>query len=254
MSNTTSNSVTNANRGGGSGGGGGGKCVDSSLGQEVPCTSNGGWWSSETNCYLYLPPGSMPIDAANNYIWVCQGQGSIVQKTVIAPLSAAGPVAPPPPPDPRDVAQLAIKSMALHAIKIGMAPPPGQGNVGVIGLPTWMWVADPGASTTGPNTKTASIRGYSVTATARLTDITWNMGDGQTVVCNGPGTPYQASNGKSPSPDCGHTYSRSGNYTVTATSHWDVAWSGLGQQGNIPVTLTQTTQLTEVELQAIGQR
>ena len=46
----------------------------------------------------------------------------------------------------------------------------------------------------------------------------------------------------------------SGNYTVTATSHWDVAWSGLGQQGNIPVTLTQTTQLTEVELQAIGQR
>ena len=119
MSNTTSNSVTNANRGGGGGGGGGGKCVDSSLGQEVPCTSNGGWWSSETNCYLYLPPGSMPIDAANNYIWVCQGQGSIVQKTVIAPLSAAGPVAPPPPPDPRDVAQLAIKSMALRAIKIG---------------------------------------------------------------------------------------------------------------------------------------
>ena len=36
------------------------------------------------------------------------------------------------------------------------------------------------------------------------------MGDGSTVTCDGPGTPYQAeTDPKASSPDCGHTYLRS---------------------------------------------
>lgn len=72
----------------------------------------------------------------------------------------------------------------------------------------------------GPNTKTASAGGYSVTATGRVTRVVWSMSDGQTVACSTPGTSYADSFGVAPSPDCGYRYSRQGTYTVSATSCW----------------------------------
>lgn len=233
-----------------SSGGGGASC--SFQGKAIPCSGQEGWWNAQHQCYASLPEASLPYDDAGDYLFKCvapDGGGSFF----VGPLSSAGPAAPPPPPDPEELAQMAIKSMELRPIQIGMAPPLGAGKVGVVGLPTWMWVADPGPSTTGPNVKTATVRGYSVTATATLSDITWDMGDGESVSCRA-GTPYQPSYGRASSPDCGYTYSTSGGYTVRATSHWTVTWTGMGQQGTVPITVNQEAQLTEVELQAIGQR
>ncbi len=45
-----------------------------------------------------------------------------------------------------------------------------------------------------------------VTATEQVTPIRWTMGDGATVTCTGPGTPYRCSEGMADSPDCGHRY------------------------------------------------
>lgn len=214
---------------------------------------NGAWYSASNDCYASLPAGSLP-QPDGNYLWACiDGSGS-GGRFFLAPLTAAGAAAPPPPPDPAVLAQTAVNQMGLRSIGVGMAPPPGAGKVGVIGLPTWMWVADPGPSTTGPQTRTASERGYTVTATATLTDITWSMGDGGSVVCHGASTPYNSSYGRRPSPDCGYTYTKSGDYTVTATSHWQVAWEGIGQSGVIPLQFVSTEQVTQAELQAIGQR
>ena len=105
----------------------------------------------------------------------------------------------------------------------------------------------------GPITRTASARGYTVTATAEVTKIVWNMGDGQSVTCTGPGTPYADSFGKKSSPTCGHTYTRQGRYTVSATSYWTVAWSGIGETGVIPIDFTSTTAITMGESQVITQ-
>ena len=50
----------------------------------------------------------------------------------------------------------------------------------------------------------------------------WLMGDGQVVVCSGPGTVYEDRFGKADSPTCGYTYSKQGVYTVRAESLWRV--------------------------------
>ena len=158
-----------------------------------------------------------------------------------------------PPPDPRLLAQSAILSMDLHAIRIGIVPEDKPDRVGVIGLPTWMWVADRGQSTWGPITRSASERGYSVSATAKVDRVVWSMGDGATVVCRKPGTAYADRFGKRSSPDCGHTYGRQGRYTVRATSYWVVDWAGMGQSGTIRFDLTEDTQIVMGEVQVLTQ-
>lgn len=150
----------------------------------------------------------------------------------------------PPPgsgagPTPREVAELAVDQLNLRAIDIGIAPEPGPDSVGVVGMPVWMWAANPDSHTFGPATASASAGGITVTATARVDRVTWDMGDGTTVVCRVAGTPYRAAFGRSSSPDCGHTYTRTSShepgerFTVTASSDWVVTWQGAGQSGTI---------------------
>ena len=55
----------------------------------------------------------------------------------------------------------------LEAISVGITPPPGPDSTTLVGLPTWMWVADPGPQTWGPITRTASSGSVTVTATGR---------------------------------------------------------------------------------------
>lgn len=76
------------------------------------------------------------------------------------------------------------------------------------------------------------------------------MGDGTTVTCNGPGARYDASKGKTPSPDCGHRYKapstdqNGGKYAGTATATWTVEWQApaLGDAGQF--TETRSTPFT----------
>lgn len=143
--------------------------------------------------------------------------------------------------------------MNLKAITIGIVPEPRPGSIGIIGMPTWMWAQNPNANTWGPLTRSASAGGYTVTATAKAQRVVWSMGDGATVTCNGPGTPYLDSYGKKSSPTCGHTYTRAGKYTVRATSYWVVTWSGLGLSGTIPLNFTDTTTITMGEAQVLTQ-
>ncbi len=218
-------------------------------GSVVPCSGPGGAWFNSQQCYAAPFGGSTtdsPFAGSSDPVYVCGGND--LPRLFSVPAAQA----PPPPPDPRVLAQQAIDQMQLRAIKPGMAPPPGS-NGSVIGLPTWMWVADPGPSTTGPQTRSVTAAGWTVTATATMTGVRWNMGDGSEVVC-GRGTAYERSFGANPSPDCGHTYTDSGDYTVTATSSWRVDWEGIGQSGSIPMTFTSTSQVTAMELQAIGQQ
>lgn len=148
--------------------------------------------------------------------------------------------------------------MDLRAVAIGIVPRPGPDSVGLVGMPVWMWAADAGPSTTGPTSATAAAGGITVTATATLSDITWDMGDGHTVVCHDGGTPYDRSKGTTASPDCGYTYATSSygqpqdEFTVSATSHWTVSWAGAGQSGQLLVDeLTQSVQIAVGEAQVL---
>ncbi|MFC7512143.1 ATP/GTP-binding protein [Streptomyces thermocarboxydus] len=126
-------------------------------------------------------------------------------------------LADPPPQetvDPAVLAQRAVDSMTLLGPDIASPRVAGKYTVGV---PMWMWV-NRSATTYGPNTASASAGGITVTATAKVSKIVWKMGDGASVTCNGPGTPYTSSQGMAESPTCGHVYSRPQPVPRTASS------------------------------------
>lgn len=56
------------------------------------------------------------------------------------------------------------------------------------------------------------------------------MGDGDSVTCDGPGTPYSASD-PSATTDCSYTWRDPGSFTVTATVYWAVTWTATGVAG-----------------------
>jgi hypothetical protein len=156
-------------------------------------------------------------------------------------------------PSPAQLAQVARSQLRPPSPRIEANPADEQ----LVNLPTWLWL-DRGSWE--PVSATASVPGVSVTATARPTSITWTMGDGGTVTCRGPGTPYGAGGSpKSASPTCGYTYHSSSAgqpgraYAVSATVHWTVTWSGAGQAGAFPdMTTTSNAAFRVAESQALN--
>jgi hypothetical protein len=166
------------------------------------------------------------------------------------------PTGQPPTPqvDPQQLAQRAVDSMTLLGPDIASPRATGKYTVGV---PMWMWV-NQGATTYGPNMASASAGGITVTATAKVSKIVWQMGDGSNVTCSGPGTPYAASEGMSQSPTCGHVYSktsagaRSGKYPLTATSTWTIDWQGGGAAGQLTEVRQTNVQVAIGEVQVVS--
>ncbi|MFE0514407.1 ATP/GTP-binding protein [Streptomyces sp. NPDC058964] len=140
----------------------------------------------------------------------------------------AAPAAPAV--DPETLARRAVDSMRLDGPDIASPRAAGRYTVGV---PMWLWVHR-SPTTFGAATATASAGAMTVSATARVTSIRWEMGDGTTATCAGPATPYRESAGMTDSPDCGHRYTRvsrdqpDGRLPLTATATWTVTWQVTG--------------------------
>jgi hypothetical protein len=134
-------------------------------------------------------------------------------------------------PPPVVVAQQATKQLNLPSNGIEMAPPTTSPEL--VNVSTWLWL---NAATWKPYTATASIAGVAATATATPQNVIWNMGDGHTVTCDGPGSPYDPSQPNA-STDCSYTWSAPSNngpggiYQVTATIQWQVTWTAVGAAG-----------------------
>ena len=153
------------------------------------------------------------------------------------------PAVPAGAPEPVVLARVAVERMDLRAPEIGLWPDPLEKlptGHNYVGWHNWMWIRDPGPSTWGPITKTVTEAGYAITATAAVTKVTWEMGNGDTKVCDKgmEHLPWQEED--KPSPTCGYVYHQRGDYTVTATAHWVIVWNGLGQQGAIEMDLRCT--------------
>jgi hypothetical protein len=231
----------------------------------VPCNSDYGYWSNGYRCYIqHVQPQPGPGDPFWEGAYIDDGAVYQCYQPQTDLLILVWAADPPPEsgvgPTPREVAQLAVERMNLRAIEVGMAPAPGDGSIGIVGMPVWMWAANPGVHTVGPITESASAGGITVTATARVHQVTWDMGDGNQVTCTTAGTPYQASYGNKRSPDCGHVYTTSSSskpgdmFTVTATSDWVISWQGAGQSGTIRLNgLARSVQIAVGEAQVLVQ-
>ncbi|BCJ62991.1 hypothetical protein [Polymorphospora rubra] len=240
--------------GGGNGGdrGGDGTCRKPS-GEEIPCEREGAWAGADGCYYAPADPspstvaalGGQPAGKGGWYMRVCYGDdrafGSVVWVAGEAPVVSA-----------QVLARQARARLDLPSVVIRLNPPGDQ----LVHLPAWL-ALDRGSWQ--PRSATASVPGVSVTATARPVKASWSMGDGVTVTCTGPGTPWTS--GTDPanaSPDCGHVYRRSsaatpgGRYVVTVTVTWEVTWAGAGQSGTVPgLTTTGQVQARVQESQTV---
>jgi len=135
-----------------------------------------------------------------------------------------------------------------------------------VNLATWLWVSP---SVWHPFTATATAGRVSATATARPVRVEFSTGDGESVTCDGPGTPYDPNEPSSTQTTaCSHIYGSSsasqespdGNpndasYVVTATITWSVTWDVVGATGggNLPpLTTTSTTRLRVEQIESVG--
>lgn len=184
------------------------------------------------------------------YVYQCSGQGyadALYRPPIWIPNGAQ------PGPSPEQLAQQAYNQLRLPPPQIHASPAETQ----LVNLPTWLWM-DRGQWR--PQTATASVPGVSVTATATPQSVTWSMGDGSTITCQGAGSPFPAGGDpKAASPDCGHTYRQTSQgqpnntYPVAATVHWTVTWSGAGQGGTFPdLTTTSNATFAVAESQALN--
>ena len=167
------------------------------------------------------------------------------------------PKAPGNTISPQEAAQAVVRRMDLRAADIGIVPEGKPGRIGAVGAPVYMWTT-PGPTTFGPQVLTGSAGGVTITATAKVDRIVWNMGDGATVTCRTPGTVYEDRYGFDMSPDCGYRYKRTsagkpGNaYPIAAISDWVVNWTGPGgSSGQITLDLESRTSIVVGELQAL---
>jgi hypothetical protein len=166
--------------------------------------------------------------------------------------------------DVEALAQSVLDGMDLQPVEIGMAPTPieqAPESIGLVGAPNWLWVNNPGPATWGPITETGSQAGVTVTVTAKVKNVTWNLGDGTVVTCDSPGHPYRRSYGVRESPSCGHTYFQTSSeqpnqaYTVTATTNWTAEWeASTGASGTLDVApLSSSVHVRIGERQLIEQ-
>jgi hypothetical protein len=177
-----------------------------------------GWFDNEDGCYYRAADPQPPPD---DPVWVghSPGDGAVYTRTceglMYVPVGSGGFVqaagattvwlaAPPPgspvvPPPAATLAQRALAQLRLPTMTA--ASNGGASQTSYVGVPTWLWVDDTGWHAM---TATAAVGARSVTLTATPVSVTWSMGDGGSVACDGPGEPF--SQAAAQDPPCGYTY------------------------------------------------
>lgn len=226
-------------------------------GTEVDCTSDSGTWHAGRMCYVRAQTPAPPFtDAAwagntDGVVMRCTSAGNVVALYWQASAEAAAAAIP----DPARLAQMAVETMDLNPIELGTFPLTTQNapdHLGYVGWNAWLWAEGVDENMWGPITRSASEAGYTVTATATVSEVVWDMGNGDTVTCD-QGTPWRESVSRNePSPDCGYVYTRDGEYTIAATTFWNIEWSGIGSSGTIEMDLTRSGDVRIAEVQVVN--
>ena len=232
----------------------------STTGGGAPGRGTGGSWvctdtALTLNDRSQLPGGPLP---GGWFSVTCVDLATGAMSTVTEWISQASPGAGVSMVDPYMLAMDAERSIQLPNPQIDFSP----SGPAVVNLPTWLWV---GASLWHSFTVSASAAGVTTTAVAMPRSVSWKMGDGSDIVCNGPGTPYNSSMSEAAqTPTCAYTYQRSsagqpspdgdpndGSYSVTATVEWTVSWSATGAPGGGPLPDLETSSTASLRVEQV---
>jgi hypothetical protein len=209
-------------------------------GAVIPCERDGGWAGVDGCYYKQTDPSSSTVDALGGKP---SGKGTWYDRTCYGTVNGAEAGLSQPTwlktRPPEVVAQRAVSRLVLPGVSVRLSPSGEQ----LVGLPLWLWLS---SGSWSRRSATARVPGVAVTARARPVEAVWSMGDGRSVVCQGPGTPWRA--GMDPaasSPDCGYRYTSSSAgqpgaaFRVTVRVVWSVSWSGAGRSGTVTGLVTQ---------------
>lgn len=177
---------------------------------------------------------------------------------------------PGTPPAVIDVANLvnaAVTALQVEPIDIGIVPEPANspgGRTGLVGMNSWIWVANPREATVGPINRTVTTGAVTINMNAVNTGLIVNYGDGLPTLpplCPVTSVPYTDVALGLPSPTCNHFLQKASNlepggtFKVSVTSAWVVTWTAVlpGQVvgGTLPTTATATTDVRVGELQVL---
>lgn len=236
---------------------------------EIPCNNEDGSYDGSTGCRWKLADNQKAAPAGSNEgegawytcsrkvfcdpddMFACVETGTSRDEWLTTPPAGVMTLTP------AQAAAALVKTFKLEGIAIGSTTK--ASGKGAVGLPVWLWVENQTPLSFGPYVESATLGGVTVTATAKVANIAYSMGDGQTVVCANAGTPYAKGYGNTDSPTCGYRYSQMSPgdgaqpYDVTATSNWEVVWTSSGGGGGVIGTTTQSqTQIRVGELQAVN--
>jgi hypothetical protein len=195
-------------------------------------------------CVLTFDPGSNPV-----------GCGSMPTAPTAPQFRTEAFNRPGNPPiTAGQAAAIAVARLQLPTIAPGIGPSPklNPWKIAAVGYPLWLWADGP--THIGPVSD--SVAGLSVSLDAKVSSLTFRMGDGHSVMC--PGSGHRWTTAVEPgtkSPSCGYTYAKPSlpdrNYTVAAIANWAVTWTSNGQSGVINVPAADTTELPVGELQVL---
>ncbi|GAA1373624.1 hypothetical protein GCM10009638_07770 [Luteococcus sanguinis] len=165
-----------------------------------------------------------------------------------APPTPAGEAAAAPAPaapDPYVLVSRALAQLTLPDAVPSISPDPANNEWGMlaVGLPVWFSSDEP-ASVDASTTQ----QGIAITLVATKQSTTLDLGDGSTIVCTSMTVRPISAPAMQKSPDCGHTYVTHGDYTITATTVWNLDWAALGQSGSFRMQMSGSSDLKVGEL------
>ena len=169
-----------------------------------PSPPNNGGGLNYCGPFWSQPDGSFRVD-------LCDGNGNYIQTITVYPTT------PKPKPDRSRIISSAMGALNPPRPTIHTSPSRHAGLL--VQTPTWLWLPP---SYWRTYSTTITVMGYVVTIFATPTTVRWKMGNGDSITCVGPGTPWVPGFGEALS-TCRYTYRHSSDgasgdrYRITAT-------------------------------------
>jgi hypothetical protein len=195
------------------------------------------WWGNSVDPDKRTTAG--PLKPGATYYTACHmpdGSASGMGQFTYRPAAPAAAAVAPQPPDVEAIARQVYSEIPLVAPTPHTAPPVDAEQL--VGFPVWFWI-DGGAWRTFD--AHAGVAGVSVTVVAKPKQVVWELGDGTTLDCHGPGTAWNPGAGRGQHSDCTHIYQHvsagqpGGRYAASVSVVWSVSWSAsTGQSGTLP--------------------
>ncbi|MCP2337518.1 hypothetical protein [Actinomadura rupiterrae] len=147
---------------------------------------------------------------------------------------------------PQELAQQAFSSLKLPALTVRTAPP--RGRDGLVGLREFFWAE---RARWHPLSKRAEAGGAWAEVTAVPSRLVVRPGTGDSVMCEGSGTPFDFSRpSAAQGTGCTYLYERSSAgmpgsaYQVTAEAVWTATWVGSGGVGGVLPSQTRSSSFS----------